>query len=223
MASPTASTLFVRLVNVWRHLSLRSDTDNVILELLGQFSLEKIYSEGDKEAYKNLIITLLSQLNAVFYLQRLSLPSEGVQIGPYLGILASWEVTLRSVELVLQTVVEGREILWDARLLRDKYLAEFLLSALRFLSLHPRAPINQPATDLRERYARVHRLLERVYDSYPNPKSFLLLVCRDIADSLRTEPDALSLPPKLRYELPSLATELVITTHRECQKPCSQV
>lgn len=213
MASPTASTLFVRLVNIWRHLSLRSDTDNVILELLGQFSLEKIYSEGDKGAYRNLIITLLSQLNAVFYLQRLSLPPEGVRIGPYLGILASWEVTLRSVELVLQTVVEGRETLWDARLLRDKYLAEFLLSALRFLSLHPRAPINQPAIDRRERYARVHSLLERVHDSYPNPKSFILLICKDVTDSLRTEPDGLSLPPKLRYELPNLATELVIMTH----------
>jgi hypothetical protein len=210
MATPTASTLFVRLVNVWRHLSLRSDVDNVILELLGQFSLEKIYSEGDKGTYQHLITTLLSQLNAIFYLQRLSLPSEGVQVEPYLGILASWEVTLRSVELVLQTIVEGRESLWDAYLLRDKYLAEFLLSALRFLTLHPKAPINQPAIDRRERFARIHRLLERVYDSYPEPKSFLLVVCKDITDSLRTEPDALSLPPKLRYELPNLATELVI-------------
>ena len=210
MATPAASTLFIRLVNVWRHLSLRSDVDNVILELLGQFSLEKIYSEGDKGTYQHLVTTLLSQLNAIFYLQRLSLPAEGIQVEPYLGLLASWEVTLRSLEFVLQTVVEGRESLWDARLLRDKYLAEFLLSALRFLTLHPKAPTNQPAEDRRARFTRIHRSLERVYDSYPDPKSFLLLVCKDITDSLRAEPDALSLPPKLRYELPNLATELVM-------------
>lgn len=199
----------MRLANIWRLLSLRSDVDNIVLELLGHFSLEKIYSEADKETYQQLVTTLLSQLNAIFYIQRLSLPSENLQIGWYLGFLASWEVTLRAVEFVLQVVVEGRESLWDADQLRDKHLAEFLLSALRVLTLHPKAPPNQRAKDRRERYARLHRSLERIYDSYPGPQSFLLLVCKEVTDSLRNDPNSLALPTRLRYELPNLASELV--------------
>lgn len=212
-SASASSSLFLRLANVWRLLSLRSDVDNIILELLGRFSLEKIYSEGDKEAYQQLVITLLSQLNAIFYIQRLSLPSENLQIGWYLGFLVSWEVTLRSVEFVLQIVVEGRESLWDADQLRDKYLAELLLSALRVLTLHPKAPANQRAKDRRERFARIHRSLERIYDSYPGPKSFLLHVCKEITDALRTDPNGLALPPRLRSELPNLASEMVLSPH----------
>jgi hypothetical protein len=208
MATP-ASPQFKRLADVWKLLVGRSDVDNIILELLGHFSLEKIYADADKETYQYLVITLLAQLNAIFDVQRLSLPSENLQVGWYLGFLASWEVTLRSVEFALQIVVDGRESLWESRPLRDKYLAELLLSALRFLTLHPKAPANQRAKDRRDRFARIHGLLERLCDSYPGQKSFLLLVCKEVTDSLRTEPDAVALPTRLRYELPNLATELV--------------
>lgn len=209
MAGAASSSLFEQLTRVWRLLSLRSDVDNIILELLGQFSLEKIYAESDKEVYQQLVVTLVTQLNAIYFIQRLSLPSEHHQAGWYLGYLVSWEVTMRAVELVLQVVVESRESLWDAEELRDKYLAEFLLSSIRVLTLHPKAPSNQRAKDRRERFARIHRSLERIYDSYPGPKSFLLTMCKEITDSLRTEPNSLGLPPRLRYELPNLATELV--------------
>ncbi|PQE09635.1 WD40 repeat protein [Rutstroemia sp. NJR-2017a WRK4] len=218
--APALSPQFTRLANVWKLLALRSDVDNIILELIGQFSLEKVYSDGDKETYQHLVITLLAQLNAVFYVQRLSLPSETLQNeGYYLGFLVSWEVTLRSIEFVLQIVIEGRESLWETRPLRDKYLAEFLLSALRVLQLLPRseadAKIRTPAEvekrckARRDRFARIHRSLERMYDSYPGPKSFLLLVCKEVTESLRgPEPNALALPLKLREELPNLAAEL---------------
>ena len=199
----------MRLTNAFRVLSLRSDIDNIILELLGQFSLEKIYAEGDKESYQSLVINLLAQLNAILNIQRLTLPSENLQVGWYLGFIASWEVTLRAIEFVLQVVVEGRESLWEARLLREKYLAEVLLNALRFLTLHPKIPASQRVKDRRDRFARIHRSLERIFDSYPGQESFLLLVCREITDSLRTEPNGLALPLKLRSELPNLASELV--------------
>jgi hypothetical protein len=222
--APALSPQFTRLANVWKLLALRSDVDNIILELIGQFSLEKVYSDGDKETYQHLVITLLAQLNAVFYVQRLSLPSETLQNeGYYLGFLVSWEVTLRSIEFVLQIVIEGRESLWETRPLRDKYLAEFLLSALRVLQLLPRpevdAKIRTPAEvekgrkARRDRFARIHRSLERMYDSYPGPKSFLLLVCKEVTEALRgPEPNALALPLKLREELPNLAAELVRAT-----------
>lgn len=208
-SASASSSLFIRLANVWRLLSLRSDVDNIILELLGHFSLEKIYSEGDKETYQHLVMILIAQLNAIFYIQRLSLPSEHQQAGWYLGHIVSWEVTFRAVEFVLQVVVEGRESLWDADHLRDKYLAEMFLSALRVLILHPKAPTSHRTKDRRERYARLHRSLERIYDSYPGPKSFLLMVCKEATGTLRTEPNALALPARLRYELPNLASELV--------------
>jgi hypothetical protein len=222
MATPASSSLFMSLGNAWRLLTLRSDIDDIILELLGHFSLDKIYAESDKEAYQNLLITLVSQLNTIFYLQRLTLPSENLQagsIGWYLGFLASWEVTFRSLEFVLQVVHEGRESLWDAAALRDLYLPEFILSSLRLLTLHPKAPTNQRAKDRRERFARVDRSLERIHDSYPGPKSFLFLLCREVTNSLRNEPNALALPTKMRYELPNLASDLV----RPCCCPASSL
>ncbi|KAK4237234.1 hypothetical protein C8A03DRAFT_16216 [Achaetomium macrosporum] len=209
MATPAPSSLFLRLVNTWRLLALRSDVDDIVLELLGRFSLEKVYAgAGDRDVYQQLVITLLSQLKAIFDLQRLTIPSETTHIGWYLGFLVSWEVALRSVEFVLQTVAEGRECLWEHRQLRDKYLAEFLLSALRVLSLHPKAPTTQRARDRRDRFARIHRSLEQVFDSYPGPKSFLLEVCKEVAGQLHADPDALELPQQLRSELPNLASEL---------------
>lgn len=200
------------LGNAWRLLTLRSDIDDIILELLGHFSLDKIYAESDKEGYQNLLTTLVSQLTTVFSLQRLTLPSENLQagsIGWYLGFLASWEVTFRSLEFVLQVVQEGRESLWEADALRDLYLPEFILATLRLLTLHPKAPTNQKAKDRRERFARVDRALERIFDSYPGPKSFLFLLCREVTNALRSEPNSLALPTKMRYELPNLAEDLV--------------
>ena len=86
-SAPVSSSMFMRLVSTWRLLALRSDVDSIILELLGVFSLEKIYSEGDKETYQQLLVTLLAQLNSIFYIQRLSLPSENLQVGWYLGFI----------------------------------------------------------------------------------------------------------------------------------------
>jgi len=86
-SAPVSSSMFMRLVSTWRLLSLRSDVDSVILELLGVFSLEKIYSEGDKETYQQLLVTLLAQLNTIFYIQRLTIPSENLQVGWYLGFI----------------------------------------------------------------------------------------------------------------------------------------
>ncbi|KAL2362758.1 hypothetical protein RJZ56_004341 [Blastomyces dermatitidis] len=207
------SSLSMRLGNVWQALALRSDVEDIIRELLGHFSLEKIYSDGNKESYQALVTTLLSQLNAIFYIQRLSLPAEKMHTGPYLGFLASWETSLRCVEFVIQIVEEGRDSLWEVRRLRDHYLAEFLLLSLRFLSLHPKAPTGHRAEDRRERFSRIHRSLERVYDSYPGPKSFLLQVCKEVTGSLRRDPDSLALPSRLRYELPNLGSELYPLAH----------
>lgn len=210
MATPSPSSLFPRLANLWRLLGLRSDIDDVVLELLGRFSLDKIYAAvSDRDAYQHLVIALLVQLKAVFDLQRLTVPSDKAHVGWYLGYLASWEVTLRSVEFVLQLVSEGREYLWEHRQLRDHYLADFLLTALRFLTLHPKAPTNQRSRDRRERFARLHRTLEQVFDSYPGSKSFLLEVCKEVTGQLHADPDSLALPPRLSAELPTLATELV--------------
>lgn len=215
MAAPTPSSLFLRLANTWRHLALRSDVDDIVLELLGRFSLEKIYAyANDRDAYQNLVIALLSQLKTIFDLQRLTIPAENAHVGWYLGFLVSWEVTLRSVEFILQVVTEGRESLWEHRQLRDRYLAEFLLSALRVLTLHPKAPTNQRARDRRDRFARVHGSLEQVFDSYPGPKSLLLNVCKEVTYQLHVDPETLSLPLKLRSELPNLASELVRDTCR---------
>ncbi|RAL65451.1 hypothetical protein DID88_001018 [Monilinia fructigena] len=220
MPTPASATSpqFTRLANIWKLLSLRSDVDNIILELVGQFSLEKVYSGGDKETYQHLVITLFAQLNAIFYIQRLSIPSAKLQKdGWYLGFLASWEVTLRTIEFALQIVIEGRESLWESRQLRDKYLAEFLLSALRVLQLLPQpesdsqsqSKVDLQSRDRRDRFARIHRSLEHMYDSYPGVKGFLLLVCKEVTESLRgPEPNPLALPPKLRDELPNLTGEL---------------
>lgn len=210
MAGPAPSSLFTRLANVWRDLSLRCDVDDIVLELLGKFSLEKIYAEaGDTETYQRLVISLLSQLNAIFYIQRLTLPTENVHVGRYLGLLVSWEVTVRCVEFVLQVVTDGREGLWESRQLRDKYLAEFLLSSLRIMTLHPRALTSQRARERRERYARIHKSLEQVFDSYPGDKSFLLLVSKEVTHQLCVDPNSITLPQRLRFELPNLTSELV--------------
>lgn len=210
MASAAPSSLFARLTKVWRHLALRSDVDDIILETLGRFSLDKIYAApSDNPGYQQLVISLLVQLNAVFFIQRLSLPAETVHAGYYLGLLVSWEVTLRCIEFMLQVLVDGRESLWKEKRLRDKYLAEFLLSALRVLSLHPRPPPNMRSHEKRARLERVHRLIEQVFDSYPGPKAFLLVVARDVTSGLQSDPSVLDLPQRLRYELPNLITELV--------------
>lgn len=210
MATTTSSSLFLRLATAWRYLALRSDIDDIVLELLGRFSLDKIYAgAGDRNAYQQTVITLLAQLKAIFDLQRLTIPSESTHVGWYLGFLVSWEVALRAVEFVLQTVADGRECLWEHRQLRDSYLAEFLLSALRVLTIHPKAPTNQRAKDRRERFARIHGSLEQVFDSYPGPKSFLLEVCKEVTSQLHNDPDALALPLRLRSELPTLVSELV--------------
>lgn len=210
MASAAPSALFARLVNVWKLVALRSDVDDMILELLGRFSLEKIYiSAGDKEAYQKLVITLLVQLTSILTIQRLTLPAENNNVGLFLGFLVSWEVALRSVELVLHILVEGRESLWEEKQLRDRHLAEFLLTSLRVLGLHPRPPANLGSRDRRERFARVNRLLEQVFDSYPGPKSFLLVVARDVTSHLQSDPGLIDLPKRLKAGLPSLLSELV--------------
>ncbi|KAH6649676.1 hypothetical protein F5144DRAFT_479232 [Chaetomium tenue] len=218
----TPSSLFLRLVNTWRLLALRSDVDDIVLELLGRFSLEKIYAgSGDRDAYQHLVIGLLAQLKAIFDLQRLTIPPDTTHIGWYLGFLVSWEIALRSVELVLQIVAEGRECLWEHRQLRDRHLAEFLLSALRVLALHPKAPANKRTRDRRERFARIHGTLEQVFDSYPGPKSFLLEVCKEVTNQLHIDPDALALPPRFRSELPTLTSEL-LTSAQYPLPPCLQ-
>ncbi len=210
MAGPFPTPCFARLADVWNHLALRSDVDDIILELLGRFSLERVdTSASDKSTYQDILITLLAQLDTIFYIQRLTLPSQQVQVGPHLGYLVSWEVTARTVELLLQVLVESRELLWDATVLRDEYLAEFLLGALRILTLHPRLPSNQGAREKRRRLGRIHRLLEQIFDAYPVPKSFLLTVCKELTSSLHEDADSLSLPQRMRHELPNLAGNLV--------------
>ncbi|KAK0669782.1 hypothetical protein QBC41DRAFT_319272 [Cercophora samala] len=210
MAGPVPSSLFLRLTNTWRALVLRSDVDDIVLELLGRFSLEKIYIDAsDRDSHQQLVITLLSQLKSIFDIQRLTLPSDNnIHAGWYLGFLISWEVALRSVEFLLQTIVEGRETLWEHRLLRERYLADFLLSSLRVLTLHPRAPAVQRSRDRRERFARIHGLLEQVFDSYPGPNSFSLAVCKEITTQLHVDPDSLGLPPGLASGLPNLTSQL---------------
>ncbi|TQW08003.1 WD40 repeat protein [Cordyceps javanica] len=162
------SSCFTRRTAIWKQLALRSDVDDIILELLGRFSLEKLYLvDGEKTRYQTIMINLLVQLDAIFYIQRLTIPSRQSQPGPFLGFLVSWEIAARTVELVLQTIVEARDNLWEATALRDEYLAEFLLGALRVLQLHPRSPPLQRPKDRRARFARIHRLLEQIFDAYP--------------------------------------------------------
>ncbi|KAM3462732.1 hypothetical protein MY5147_004998 [Beauveria neobassiana] len=212
MPSSMPSPCFTRRTVIWKQLALRSDVDDIILELLGQFSLEKLYlSAGEKTRYQTVMINLLVQLDAIFYIQRLTIPSRQLQPGLFLGFLVSWEVAARTVELILQTIVEGRDHLWEATALRDEYLAEFLLGALRVLQLHPRSPPLQRPKDRRARFARIHRLLEQIFDAYPGQKSFLLTVCKEITQRLHEDANSLSLPPKMQQAAPNLTTEMVRT------------
>ncbi|GIK07553.1 hypothetical protein Aspvir_003219 [Aspergillus viridinutans] len=208
MATASPSPVFSSLTGIWSLLALRSDIDDIILELLGRFSLEKIYADADKEAYADLILTLLVQLRVIFFIQRLTLPPVGsTPVNWSLGFLVSWEVTLRTVESILQIVLEAREVLWDAPW-RDEYVSRLVLSTVQILLLHPKPPPNSRLRDRRDRFARVHRALERVCDNYPSTHSSYLGVCRAIADALRAEPDALTLPSRLKQELPSLTGDL---------------
>ncbi|GFG11912.1 hypothetical protein IFM61392_07142 [Aspergillus lentulus] len=208
MATASPSPIFSSLTGIWSLLALRSDIDDIILELLGRFSLEKIYADADKESYADLILTLIVQLRVIFFIQRLTLPPVGsIPVDWSLGFLVSWEVTVRTVEFILQIVLEAREVLWDSPL-RDEYLSRLVLSTVQILLLHPKPPPNSRLRDRRDRFARVHRALERVCDNYPDTSSSFLAVCRAIADALRAEPDALSLPPRLKQELPSLTGDL---------------
>lgn len=211
MATAPPSSLFTSLTGVWSLLALRSDVDDIIIELLGRFDLEKIYADSNKDKYSELILTLLAQLDVIFFIQRLTLPAPARSpVGWSLGFLVSWEVTVRTVEFILQTVLDAREVLWDTSF-RDEYLARLLLSTVRILLLHPKPPVNSKARDRRDRFARIQRSLERICDSYPDTNSSLLAVCRAIADTLCSAPDALTLPPRLKQELPSLTEDLVST------------
>jgi hypothetical protein len=207
MATPSSS-LFTRLVSACRLLSLRTDVDDIILELLGRFSLEKVYADNNNYAYQQLVITLLAQLNTIFYIQRLSLPPEHQAAAP-LGFLVTWEVALRTIEFVLNIIADGRDSLWDAQATCNEHLSRLLLSVFRILTLHPKVPTNLRAKGRRDRFTHVYRSLECVCDRYPNSNSCLLLVCKDITNALRIQPDALAPPNRLKYELPSLATKLV--------------
>ncbi|TQV96737.1 WD40 repeat protein [Cordyceps javanica] len=214
------SSCFTRRTAIWKQLALRSDVDDIILELLGRFSLEKLYLvDGEKTRYQTIMINLLVQLDAIFYIQRLTIPSRQSQPGPFLGFLVSWEIAARTVELVLQTIVEARDNLWEATALRDEYLAEFLLGALRVLQLHPRSPPLQRPKDRRARFARIHRLLEQIFDAYPGPKSFLLIMCKEITGRLHEDAHSLCLPPKMQQTAPNLTTELFPLT--TCLQPPS--
>ncbi|XWW92697.1 hypothetical protein V2A60_000622 [Cordyceps javanica] len=214
------SSCFTRRTAIWKQLALRSDVDDIILELLGRFSLEKLYLvDGEKTRYQTIMINLLIQLDAIFYIQRLTIPSRQSQPGPFLGFLVSWEIAARTVELVLQTIVEARDNLWEATALRDEYLAEFLLGALRVLQLHPRSPPLQRPKDRRARFARIHRLLEQIFDAYPGPKSFLLIMCKEITGRLHEDAHSLCLPPKMQQTAPNLTTELFPLT--TCLQPPS--
>ncbi|KAK2747293.1 hypothetical protein FQN57_002191 [Myotisia sp. PD_48] len=206
MAAGSPSTHFLHLANVWRRLSLRSDIDDIILELLGRFALDRIYADTDSEKFQRLVSNLLSQLNAIIYIQRMSIPQDRHQVDLYLAFLANWELIARTIEFVLQVVIEGREILWAAHPLLDRQLGDLVSTALRILSLHPKEPPR--AQDRKDRFSRIHTLLERLFDGYPGPRPFLLAVSRDIAEVLRTEPNSIALPVRLRAELPNIALDL---------------
>lgn len=216
MATLTSSSKFMRLCSAFRLLSHRSDIDSIILELLGQFSLERIYLRADKEAYQRTLINLLVQLDVLFKIQRLSIPAEGVAVGRYLGHLASWETSLRTVEFVLRVIVEDGESLQEARMLEFspayRYMPELVLNAVRFLTLHPKIPSTQRAKDRRDRFARINRLIESVCDIYAASASdpFLLTICREVVAALCNDPDMFILPSRLRSELPSLVTDPLV-------------
>lgn len=192
---------------VWRLLAFRTDIDDLIVELLGRLSLERIYADSDRRAYSQLVLTLLVQLNSVFSLQRLYLPKDKQPSTRSLSYLVSWEVTIRTVEAVVQLVVDGKESLWEIHGTICNALGRFLLSALRVLALHPK-PTGIFDFTHRDRVARLHTLLELVCDNYPD-SSDLLLVCREVTRSLSDNPYSLTPPTWLRCQLASLKTKLV--------------
>lgn len=204
MASPGPIPLFTRLVSVWSSLSLRSDVDDVVLELLGQFSLEKIYAgPANAHVYQNLVITLLAKLNIIFYIQKLTLTGNDAHNSRHPSYPVSLEVTLRCIEFTLQIIDEDCTTPWKRQAVRDKYLAEFLLSALRTAVLHPRASASDNG---RSRFARICASLEHILDADPGPRPFLLEVCRL---TVALDPDALGLPLRMRDGFPNLTSELV--------------
>lgn len=191
-----------RLAEVWKLVALRGDIDSIITELVGHFSLENVYAKSNKTAYQHLVKALLSQLSAVIHIQRLSLPSGNQQISR--GFLASWELIARSVDFVLQVVIDGRDSFWGDQLLWNQHLAEFLLSSLRLLQLIPKGLESR-----QERFGRIHCLLENVFNICPVPRSFLLSIAREFACILATAPGSVGLPPILRDNLPNLGSKLV--------------
>jgi hypothetical protein len=214
MALSAPTPLFERLVAVWRSLELRSDTDDIIRELLGQFSLEKVYaSSADTDAFLQLVTALVVKLEAIFYIQRLTLPTDNAQASRYLGLLASWEVTVRTVDFVLHTLLDGRHLLVEPHLLLHRYVPSFLLLALRVLALHPRQPAGQRGTrERRERFARIHTAVEQVAGRSSSSASATLQVCKELTARLcASDPAASGLPHGLKYGLPSLAADMVRT------------
>ena len=209
MASPTKWSMFPSLVNVWRLLALRSDVDDLVKETWSQFSLEKVYCDGDKQSYRHLVMTLLAQLNTIYFIRRLSMPTEDLTAEWYLNFLVSWEVKVRSVEVVLQALPEGVHMLWGYPLVHDKFSAEFLMSTLRVLSLHPNAPASQWSGEGRGPFARIDHTFTRSWSlAQTQRSSFLLRTCKEMTKLLQSEASALALPPGLRYELPNLTLEM---------------
>jgi hypothetical protein len=212
MATSAPTALFERLVHLWRELALRSDVDDICLELIGRFSLEKVYvSAADADVYVQLLTTLLIKLEAILYVQRLTLPTDNVHASRYLGLLISWEVLARTVDVVLHALGEVRNMLAEETALRDRRLPRFLLLALRVLALHPRQPGGQRGIkEKRERFGRMHGALEHIADGIPGPRSFLLETCMEMAAQIHaSDTSVVGLPPGLKYGLPNLAVDMV--------------
>jgi hypothetical protein len=210
MASHSPSSVFSGLVATWKLLALRSDVDDILLSLLGEFSLEKVYADSDSEQYIQVFLVFVIQLNVIFTIQRLSIPSTDISpVGPSLGYLVSWEVTVRVVEYVLQAIIDARQVLWNAGSTWDEHLEVMLLSALRVLSLHPKPPATARAKGRRDRFARIHQALEKVCDNSPDGRKSRLAVCKAAAEALQNAPETLALPPPLKDQLPTLVADLV--------------
>lgn len=114
---------------------------------------------------------------------------------------------MRTVEVVVQLVVDGKESLWEIHATACNALGKFLLSALRVLALHPK-PTGILDFTHRDRVTRLHKLLELVCDNYPDSTD-LLLVCREVTRALSDNPYSLAPPTWLRCQLSSLKRKLV--------------